>query len=79
VAPTSLVVNGTTRQILTTVGTNYRPSIPTALLIAFHGRTNDNHQLAGYLGFPQATQGNAIIVYPLALPEECPTRTRQNP
>jgi hypothetical protein len=78
-APTSLMVHGVTRHIMTTVGTNYRSSTPTALIIAFHGRTNTNDQLAGYLGLSQATQGNAIMVYPLALPEEGPTRTRQNP
>ncbi|MDR0650915.1 MAG: hypothetical protein LBG59_06015 [Candidatus Peribacteria bacterium] len=64
------MVNGSIRQILTTVGNNYHPSRPTALVIAFHGRTNTNDQLAGYLNLPQATQGKAIIVYPLALPEQ---------
>lgn len=64
VAPTETNVNGVTRHFITDVGKNYDPSKPTRLIIAFHGRTNPNTMVRTYYKIQQASQGNAIIVYP---------------
>lgn len=34
------------------------------LIFAFHGRTNPNTMILTYYKVEQASQGNAIIVYP---------------
>lgn len=76
VAPTETNVNGVTRHFITDVGKNYDPSKPTRLIIAFHGRTNPNTMVRTYYKIQQASQGNAIIVYPAWLPEWGPSRSR---
>ncbi len=78
-APSSVTVYGKQRSIITDIGRNYSPSQPTKLIIAFHWRTNPNTLVRTYYKINQASQGNAIIVYPLGLPEEWPTRSRNNP
>lgn len=61
----SIVVNGTTRTFLLTVPASYVIHDPVPLLVAFHGRTNDNQDVRGYYGFDREAN-NAIIVYPAA-------------
>ena len=78
VAPTEINVNGVVRHVITDVGKNYDPSKPTKLIIAFHGRTNPNSMVRTYYKIQQASQGNAIIVYPAWLPEGGPSRNRSN-
>lgn len=79
VAPTESMVNGITRHYITDVWKNYNKSLPTKLIIAFHGRTNPNTMVRSYYKIAQASKGNAIIVYPSGLPEEWPSRSRSNP
>lgn len=79
IAPTESIVNGLARHYITVVGRNYSPNSPTKLIIAVHGRTNPNTQVQTYYGIDRASEGNAIIVYPLWLPEEWPTRNRADP
>ena len=74
--PTSLQVWEQTRSILTQVGSQYSQNIPAKLIVAFHWRTNTNTQVAGYYDVDSAR--DAIIVYPLWLPEEGPSRSRQD-
>lgn len=77
-APSEVNLDGVTRHILTSIGNKYQSDLPTALVIAFHGRTNSNDDLRKYLNLDKVTQQNAIIVYPSWLPEWWPTRNRQN-
>lgn len=74
-APTSVQVHGIDRSIITDIGEHYRHTKPAKLIIAFHGRTNPNTQVRGYYRIAQASDGNAILVYPSWLPEEWPTRS----
>ncbi len=78
-APTSVAVNGVQRSIITDIGKNYNQNEPTKLIIAFHGRTNPNTLVRTYYKVDRASDGNIIMVYPSWLPEEWPTRSRQNP
>lgn len=74
VAPTESMLNAIPRHYITVVGKNYNANIPTKIIFAFHGRTNPNSQVQTYYGIDKASQGDAIVVYPLGLPEEWPTR-----
>ena len=75
-APTSSIVNWTTRHYLTYVPGSYNPSLPTKLIIGFHGRTNSNKQFRDYTKVDTLT--NWIVVYPSALPEATSPRNWQN-
>jgi polyhydroxybutyrate depolymerase len=77
--PTSSVVNGLTRHYITVIGNRYDKSTPMKIIFAFHGRTNPNTMVRTYYDIEQASQGNAIIIYPAGLPEEGPSRNRSNP
>ncbi|NOZ44074.1 MAG: hypothetical protein GXP45_02860 [bacterium] len=48
-------------------------------MIAFHGRTNSNDRVRSYYHVEEASQGNAIFVYPSGLPENSSPRSRSNP
>ncbi len=63
----SFTVHGVERQAIVVVPSGYRSDRPMPLVLAFHGRTNDNAQLRGYLGLEQAATTSAIFVYPAAL------------
>ena len=77
--PTSVTVNWVQRSIITDIGKNYNQSQPTKLIVAFHWRTNPNTLIRTYYKVDKASDGNVIIVYPSGLPEQWPTRSRQNP
>lgn len=79
VTPTESQVNGIARHYITDVGKNYDRNTPTKLILAFHGRTNPNTMVRTYYRIQQASNGNAIIVYPAGLPEEGPSRSRSSP
>lgn len=78
-APTSVILNGSQRNFITDIGSNYNQSKPTKLIIAFHGRTNPNTLVRTYYKIDKASDGNTIIVYPSGLPEEGPTRNWMDP
>ncbi len=75
-APTSSLVNWVKRNYITVVWRNYNKDVPTKLIFAFHWRTNSNKQVQQYYGIDKASNWNAIIVYPLWLPEWWPSRSR---
>lgn len=77
-APTEFMVNGVARHTITDISARYDPSRPTKLIVAWHGRTNSNAQLREYLHLDRVAGDNAIVVYPLGLPEWWPTRNWQN-
>lgn len=79
ITPTASMVNGVIRNYITVIGKNYNKNTPTKLILAFHGRTNPNTMVRTYYKVEQASQGNAIIVYPSGLPEEGPTRSWSSP
>lgn len=73
--PSSSIVNWITRNYITVVGNKYDKDTPTKLIFAFHWRTNSNKQVQWYYKIDKASQWNAIIVYPLWLPESWPSRS----
>ena len=68
-APTSSVVNGMTRHYITDVGSKYNKDVPMRLIFAFHGRTNPNTMVKTYYDLDEVSNGDAIVIYPLGLPE----------
>lgn len=76
--PSTVMVRGQERHFITKVGSNYSSSRPAKLIFAFHGRTSPNTGL-GYYGIEDASDGNAIFVYPAGLPEEGPQRNWRSP
>ncbi len=64
--PTTFTVAGVERTAILVVPEAYRSDRPIPLLFAFHGRTNDNARLRGYLGLEQAAATPTIFVYPAA-------------
>jgi len=73
--PSQSLVNWITRNYITVVGKNYNKNTPTKLIFAYHWRTNSNKQVQWYYWIDKASWGNAIIVYPLGLPESWPSRS----
>ena len=64
--PTSFTVAGDQRPAIVVVPRDYRPSHPTALVVAFHGRTTDNGRFRGYLDLEPAAREPTLFVYPAA-------------
>ncbi len=64
--PATVTVDGQTREFLLTVPSGYVPHDPVPLVIAFHGRTNDNAQVKSYMKLDRQI-GGAIIAYPAAV------------
>jgi len=77
-APTKVMVSWVNRSVITTVWNSYKEWEKIPLIIAFHWRTNSNAQVKWYYGIDRATRGDAIIVYPLWLPEAGPSRSRKS-
>jgi polyhydroxybutyrate depolymerase len=67
VAPSSVNVDGTTRNMITVIPSGYDKDEPLKLIFAYHGRTNSNEQVRGYYRVEQAAGGEAIMVYPAGL------------
>lgn len=61
--PASVRINDDRRPFLLTVPKGYTPRTPHKLLVAFHGRTNNNEQVRDYMGLDRNGEG-FIIVYP---------------
>ena len=76
-APTSTVVDGITRNYISVVWNTYDKDTPIPLVLAFHGRTNSNSDVRGYYKIEEATNGNAIVIYPSGLPENSSPRNRR--
>ena len=66
----SFTVHGVERQAIVVVPSGYGSDQPIPLVLAFHGRTNDNTRLRGYLGLEQAATTSAIFAYPAALRDQ---------
>ena len=65
--PETLTVDGRDRALITRIPPGYSPGAVHDLVIAFHGRTNPNHQVQGYYDLDESLP-EAIIVYPAAIP-----------
>ncbi len=78
-APTSSVVDGKARSYITVIPNKYSKDKPSSLVFAFHGRTNPNYEVRTYMKVEEASDGEAIFIYPLGLPEEGPSRTWSDP
>jgi polyhydroxybutyrate depolymerase len=59
-------VNGVLRQFILDVPREYSQREPTPLIVAFHGRTNSNSQVRGYLELDKQAD-DYIVAYPSAL------------
>ena len=64
--PLTITVNGIERSFLLTTPENYVAHEPAPIIVAFHGRTNDNVRVRSYYGLDRAND-DAFIVYPAAL------------
>ena len=65
--PTQLTVGGVTRRLIMVVPVDYQPDRPHALVVAFHGRTNDNQQVRRYYGLESAVRVSTVFVYPAGI------------
>ncbi|QQP89152.1 hypothetical protein IGS68_24685 [Skermanella sp. TT6] len=65
--PDSVVVDGRERALIADIPAGYEPGQPHRLVVAFHGRTNDNAQVRGYYGLDKAAREPTLFVYPQAL------------
>lgn len=61
-------VDGTPRTFVLSVPAGYDPNVPTTLVFAWHGLGGDGALARLYFGVEQASAGQAIFVYPDALP-----------
>lgn len=64
--PTSFLVDGVARQAIVVVPADYHAARPLPLVVAFHGRTNDNARLRRYLGLEEVATAPMIFIYPAA-------------
>jgi polyhydroxybutyrate depolymerase len=64
--PGTFVVGDVVRRAILVLPAGYRPDQPLPLVVAFHGRTNDNARLRRYLALEQAARTPTIFLYPAA-------------
>jgi polyhydroxybutyrate depolymerase len=64
--PTTVQVHGQDRAFLLTIPGSYKSHDPAPLVIAFHGRTNDNGDVKSYMRLDRELT-DSIIAYPAAL------------
>lgn len=67
VPPTSINVDGITRNMISVVPKTYSKDTPIKLVFAVHGRTNSNTMVRGYYKVEEAAAGASIFIYPSAL------------
>jgi polyhydroxybutyrate depolymerase len=65
--PDHVELEGRERSLIADLPTKYDSSHPHRLVVAFHGRTNNNAQVRAYYGLKQPAGDPTIFVYPLAL------------
>lgn len=65
-APSSVNVNGIQRNFLLTIPRGYREHNPSPLIVAFHGRTNDNARVRSYFRLDREAD-DSFIAYPSAI------------
>jgi polyhydroxybutyrate depolymerase len=65
-APDTFLVGGIQRRAIVVVPDGYRPDRPLPLVLAFHGRTDDNARLRRYLALEREARTATIFVYPAA-------------
>ncbi len=76
--PTTVTVNGIEREFLLTIPSDYVSHDPSPLIVAFHGRTNDNAMVRSYFGLDRAAQ-KYFIAYPAALRKDNGTFSWSDP
>ena len=65
--PSSIQVAGQIRGLVLAVPESADGHSPQPLVIAFHGRTNDNRQVRAYYGLKRTLEQRALVAYPRAL------------
>jgi polyhydroxybutyrate depolymerase len=77
--PDHVMLEGRERSLIADLPAHYDSRHPHRLVVAFHGRTNDNAQVRAYYGLEQPTDDPTIFVYPLALRQADGTFSWSNP
>ena len=67
VAPVAVEVGGQRRGLIVAVPADYRPTMPHALVVAFHGRTSSNANVRRYYDLERHADVPTIFVYPSGL------------
>jgi len=65
--PSTLEVDGRTREFITVIPDDYDSDLPHKLVFAFHGRTTPNTQIRRYFGIERSASVPTIFVYPAGL------------
>src|SRR3954468_22017435 len=77
--PDHVVLEGRERSLIADLPARYDSGHPHRLVVAFHGRTNDNAQVRAYYGLEKPDAEPTIFVYPLALRQADGTFSWSNP
>ena len=64
--PSSVMVYGTQRDFLLSIPSGYKDHDPAPLIIAFHGRTNDNARVQSYMRIEREAT-DSIVAYPAGI------------
>jgi polyhydroxybutyrate depolymerase len=76
--PASVMVGGVQRDFLLNVPSSYKAHDPAPLIIAFHGRTNDNKMVRSYMRLDREAT-DSIIAYPAGIQNDQGTFSWANP
>lgn len=74
---TKFEIRGDARSVITDIGKQVKHSEPTPLVLAFHGRTNNNTDVRGYYKVQREASWEGIWVYPSGRPENSSPRSRR--
>lgn len=74
----TLTVNGTERSYLLTSPRTHSATTPSPLIVAFHGRTNNNEQVRNYFGLDRAGS-DYFIAYPAGIANQYGTFSWSDP
>lgn len=67
--PATFTVEGRERRAIVAAPDGYRAGRPHKLVVAFHGRTDDNADVRRYFDLEAAAREPAVYVYPAGLPD----------
>ncbi|MBT4917373.1 hypothetical protein HN709_00115 [Candidatus Peregrinibacteria bacterium] len=67
IVPSTFMVDGTERDAIVVIPSDYDKDKAIPLVFAFHGRTNSNDDVKKYYGIEKPSGGNAIFVYPAGI------------
>jgi polyhydroxybutyrate depolymerase len=77
--PTRFEIEGKLRRAIVVLPADYDPERTHALVVAFHGRTNDNARVRRYFGLEESAYQPTIHVYPAGLADRTGAFTWHDP